>query len=116
MVRSIAGSICALALVTAAAAQAQDVVTGTLKHVDARTGVVVLEDGRVIQISTDNVFLVETDARRLAAVRPGTRVVVIESAADGNAAAVRDSRGPSALPEYPGETPRGADSHGLQAP
>lgn len=116
MVRSIAGSICALALVTAAAAQAQEVVTGTLKHVDARTGVVVLEDGRVIQTTTDTLFLVETPARRLAAVRPGTRVMVIESSAEGNAAAVTDSRAPSALPGYPGETPRAAEIPVLQAP
>jgi Cu/Ag efflux protein CusF len=116
MVRSIAGSICALALVTAAAAQAEEVVTGTLKHVDARTGVVVLEDGRVIQTTTDTVFLVETPALRLAGVRPGTRVMVIESSAEGNAAAVTDSRAPWALPGYPGETPRAAENPGFQAP
>jgi hypothetical protein len=115
MVRSIAGSICALALVTATAAQAQEVVTGTLERVDARAGVVVLEDGRVIPTTGDNVFLVETPAPRLAAVRPGTRVVVIESSPD-HPGAVMDSPSPSPFLSPPAMTPDAAESRELQAP
>jgi hypothetical protein len=110
MVRSITGSICALALVTVTAAHAQDVVTGTLERVDARAGVVVLEDGRVIPTTGDNVFLVETPAPRLAAVRPGTRVVVIETSP------LTDSPSPSPFLTPPATTPDAAASRELQAP
>jgi hypothetical protein len=115
MVRSIAGSICALALVAATAAHAEEVVTGTLERVDARTVVVVLEDGRVIQTTGDNVFLVETPAGRLAAVRPGTRVVVIETSAD-HTGAMTSSPSSSPLSGPPATTPDAAESRDLQAP
>ncbi|HEV8613890.1 MAG TPA: hypothetical protein VGU22_00200 [Methylomirabilota bacterium] len=95
MVRAIAGSIGAGALVSPTAAQAQEVVTGTLERI-----VVVFEDGRVIHTTGNNVFLVETPARRLAVVRPEARVLAIAITV----------LGPSAT------TPDAAESRELEAP
>lgn len=80
MLRRIGGSICALALFAAAPASAEEIVAGTVSRVDERAGVIVFEDGRVMRTTGDMVVLVENRPDRLAAVKPGSRVVVISRA------------------------------------
>lgn len=74
MIRSIGASICAVALLTATATAAEEIVQGTVRHVDERAGIIVLEDGRTI---------------RLDAVTPGTRIVVITADPGGGPASPR---------------------------
>jgi hypothetical protein len=81
MVRSITGSICALAVLTLVAigtAGAEQVITGTVKQVDPRTGVILLEDGRRVLITNGaTVFSNDRPVERLAVLAPGSSVVVI---------------------------------------
>jgi len=81
MVRSITGSICALALlalVAIGAASAEEIITGTVKQVDPRAGVILLEDGRQVVITNGTTVLSERrPVERLDVLAPGTSVVVI---------------------------------------
>jgi hypothetical protein len=84
MVRGFVGSTCALVtllVLAAGAASAQEVVSGTVKQIDERTGVIVLDDGRQVQTTSRSVVLVERPVDRLAAIQPGSNVVVIQRAA-----------------------------------
>jgi hypothetical protein len=104
MVRSISGSICALALLTlASSAGAQEVLTGTVQRIDGDTAVIVLDDGRTIQTTGRTIVLVQPLAGGLAAVEPGARVTVIESA-------------PSLFPGGVVESPAARAAHEAQAP
>lgn len=81
MVRRIVGSVWVVMLLTLLAASsggAQEAVSGTVQQVDERTGVIVLDDGRQVQIGGRTVVLVERPVDRLAALAPGTRVVIVE--------------------------------------
>jgi hypothetical protein len=81
MVRRIVGSIWAVMLITLLAVSsgaAQEAVSGTVQQVDERTGVIVLDDGRRVQTGGRTVVLVERPVDRLAALAPGTRVVIVE--------------------------------------
>ena len=80
MVRSITGTICALAmlaLVAIGAAGAEEIITGTVKQVDPRAGVIVLEDGRQIQITSGTTVLSDRRPVDLVALAPGASVIVI---------------------------------------
>jgi hypothetical protein len=99
MVRSIAGSMCALALLmTAWTAEALEVVTGTVQRVDERRGVVVLEDGRVIRVT------------------PGTRVVVIAAPSERPGGVVTEPPAASIMSGHPAQTPGESANEELQAP
>ena len=80
MVRSIVGAICALvtlALLPLTAAGSQDVFTGTVKAVDERSGLILFEDGRQVQVIPGTTVITEKPVDRLGALTPGTSVVVI---------------------------------------
>ena len=112
MVRVRIGSLCALvtlASLAPIAASAQDVVTGTVQQIDERSGVIVFDDGRVVQTTSRTVVLVDHPVQRLAAVSPGTRVVVLSSEPAINAS-------PAPTPATPSFEPRALDAHGSQAP
>lgn len=122
MVRTVIGPICALALLIATPAVAQEIVTGTVRYVDESAGVIVFEDGRAIQTTSETVVLVESPRADLAAVQPGTRVMVIANEPVAPNDDVRGDRGghraPSALPTSSGFTaPRsGTQEMETQAP
>jgi hypothetical protein len=80
MVRSIVGAICALvtlALLPLTAIGSQEVLTGTVKAVDERSGVILFEDGRQVQVMPGATVITEKPVDRLGALTPGTSVVVI---------------------------------------
>lgn len=81
MVRGIVGSVCAftaLTLVTAATVFAAQVITGTVRQVDERSGVIVLDDGRQVQVTSDTTVLSsERPVERLGTLTPGSSVTVI---------------------------------------
>jgi hypothetical protein len=109
MVRGFVGSIGALALLTVlsvGSAPAQTVLTGTVQQVDEGSGVIVFDDGRQVQTTNRTIVLVERPVDRLAAVQPGTSVVVIQPDAA--------SASPSFPPYWPQSRPYGPNS--LQAP
>ena len=92
MVRGITGLFCALAtltLVAIGAASAEQVISGTVKQVDPRAGVILLDDGHQVAITNDTTVLSnERPVERLATLAPGTRVIVIAPGA------------PSASPQF----------------
>jgi len=109
MVRGFFGSIGALALLTllsVGSARAQEVLSGTVKQVDERSGVILFDDGRQVQTTSRTIVLVERPVDRLAALQPGTSVVVIQPDAP--------SASPSLSPNGPQLSPYGPNS--LQAP
>jgi hypothetical protein len=80
MVRSCVGAICALvtlALLPLTAAGGQEVLTGTVKQVDERSGVILFEDGRQVQLTPGATVVTDKPVDRLGALTPGTSVVVI---------------------------------------
>jgi Cu/Ag efflux protein CusF len=104
MIRAVFASVFALTmfvLLTVTSEAAQEVLTGTVKKVDERTGVIVLDDGRQVHISGHTMVHVERPADRLASLEPGSRVVIIEQ---------EPSASPSGLPESPSESPFGPNS------
>ena len=111
MVRGFVGSLCALAVVTAltvTSAGAETVLSGTVKQVYPRAGVIVFDDGRQVQATGNTVVLREQrPVGGLAALRPGDAVVVVQP------------DGPSASPSF---TPDGysvnsyGPTHEPQAP
>ena len=109
MVRGFVGSIGALvllAVMSVGSARAQTVLTGTVQGVDERSGVILLEDGRQVQTTSRTIVLVQPPVTHLAAVQPGTSVVVIQPDAP--------SASPSFTPDGPHVSPYGPSS--LQAP
>jgi len=109
MVRGFFGSIGALALLallSVGSARAQEVLTGTVQQVDERSGVILFDDGRQVQTTGRTIVLVERPVDRLAAVQPGTSVVVIQPDAP--------NASPSFSPNGPQLSPYGPNS--LQAP
>jgi hypothetical protein len=105
MVRGFVGSMCALAtllVLAVAAAGAQEAVSGTVRQVDERTGVIVFDDGRRVQTTSRTVVLVERPVDRLAAIQPGTTVVVIQPEAP--------SASPGLAPDAPELSPYGPSS------
>jgi hypothetical protein len=107
MVRRIASfcGLAALTLLTVTPANAQDVVTGTVRQVDPRTGVIVLDDGRRVQTGHTTVLLAERPVDRLTALAPGTRVVIVKQ---------EPSASPRLAPDTFPARPFGSNS--LQAP
>jgi hypothetical protein len=80
MVRGFVGAICALvtlALLPWTAAGGQEVITGTVKQVDERSGLILFEDGRTVQVMPGTTVVTERPVDRLSALTPGTSVVVI---------------------------------------
>jgi hypothetical protein len=80
MVRGFVGAICALvtlALLPLTAAGAQEVITGTVKQVDERSGVILFEDGRQVQVTPGTTVVTDRPVDRLSALAPGSSVVVI---------------------------------------
>jgi hypothetical protein len=80
MVRAFVGAMCALvtlALLPLTATGAQEVVTGTVKQVDERSGVILFEDGRRVQVTPGATVVTERPVDRLSALAPGTSVTVI---------------------------------------
>ena len=103
MVRGVVCSILALVTsltLTVIPAGAQDVFTGIVKQVDERTGVIVFEDGRQVQTTRRTVVVVERPVDRLAAIQPGTSVVVIQPGAP-SASPVLSPDGPELSPYGP---------------
>jgi len=80
MVRGFVGAICALVTLTLlplTAAGAQEVITGTVKQVDERSGVILFEDGRQVQVMPGTTVVTDRPVDRLGALAPGSSVVVI---------------------------------------
>ena len=71
---------CALALVVATGAAAQEVVTGTVARVEPGASVIVLSDGRMYQTSSGSVIIVNEQPTTLATLEPGTQVVLRSAA------------------------------------
>jgi hypothetical protein len=67
---------CALALVAATNAAAQEVITGTVARVEPGASVIVLSDGRMYQTSPDSVIIVNEQPTTLVTLEPGTQVVL----------------------------------------
>jgi hypothetical protein len=116
MVRFRIGSLCALvtlAWLLPVTVSAQDVVTGTVKQIDERSGVIVFDDGRAVHTTSRTVVLVDRPVERLAAVSPGTRVIVLspEPAINTSPAA-----SPAATSVSPFGDPSAFGARGLQAP
>ena len=103
MARRIGALISALLLATASTASAE-IVTGTVRQVDNGTGVIVFDDGRVVPMTANTVVLLDTRPPVLAAVEPGTRVVVVT---ENSAVGADGGRGwaPSAVPGRSIEAP-----------
>jgi len=76
VVRSI-GVLAFLTLLSITAANAQEVLTGTVKQVDERSGLIVFEDGRQVHTTSRTIVLLQRPVDRLGAITPGTSVVVI---------------------------------------
>jgi hypothetical protein len=108
MARGFFGSMCALATLvslTVGTAGAQEVVTGTVKQVDERAGVIVFEDGRQVRTTGRTIVLLERPVDRLGAVTPGTTIVVINpDAANASPAFTPDTTLPS--PYAPNDAPQ----------
>lgn len=80
MVRSITGLFAAFAIlasVAIGAASAEEVVTGIVKQVDPRAGVILLDDGRRVLITNGTQVLSNERPVELVALAPGSSVVVI---------------------------------------
>jgi hypothetical protein len=111
MVRAVIRSMCALTVLTwigVAPAAAQAVVSGTVKEVYPRAGVIVFDDGRQVQLTNSTVVLREQrPVGGLAAVRPGDSVTIVQQEA-ANAS-------PSSVLQPPAMSPFGPSSE-PQAP
>jgi hypothetical protein len=71
--------VCALTLLAVTAATgvlAQPVVTGTVVRIDQPAGVVVLDNGQMYQMTSQTVVLVNNQPTAIAAIVPGTPVVL----------------------------------------
>src|SRR5258705_12821524 len=80
MIRTFVGAICALvtlALLPLTAAGAQEVITGTVKQVDERSGVILFEDGRQGQVTPGTTVVTDRPVDRLSSLAPGSSVVGI---------------------------------------
>src|SRR2546427_13136083 len=109
MTRGFFGSMCALATLvslTVGTAGAQEVLSGTVKQVDERSGVIVFEDSRQVRTTSRTIVLLERPVDRLGAVTPGASIVVINpdapSASPGLAA---DIAPPSPYGPVPPQAP-----------
>jgi hypothetical protein len=108
MARGFFGSMYALATVVTVmvgSAAAQEVISGTVKQVDERAGVIVFEDGRQVHTTGRTIVLLERPVDRLGAVTPGTSVVVINpDAANASPVFTPDTVAPS--PYAPADGPQ----------
>jgi len=106
MVRGFVGSLCALAAVmmlTVAPVGAETVLSGTVKQVYPRSGVIVFDDGRQVQMTGRTVVLREQQpVGGLAALRPGDAVTIVQQ--DGPSAS------PAFTPDGPAVSPYGPTS------
>lgn len=76
MTRRITFIACSLVLALAAGAMAQEVIRGTVVRIDQPAGVIMLDDGRMVQAGTGTTILVGERPMALADVQPGARVVI----------------------------------------
>jgi len=77
MIRRVGLSVIAAALVVwVASTSAQQVVTGTVVRIDPTAGVVVLDNGQMVQMVPNSVILVNNQPVQLGTLLPGTAVVV----------------------------------------
>ena len=69
-------AVCALTLVAATGASAQQVVTGTVVRIDQPASVIVLDNGQMYQTTAQSVVLVNGRPTTMATIAPGTIVVM----------------------------------------
>lgn len=76
MRRAIALAACALGLLIASTASAQQVITGTVVRIDPPAQVVVLDDGRMFQLGEGGAVLINDQPVAIMSVQPGSTVVI----------------------------------------
>jgi len=86
--RKVAGLAASLVLLIATSAAAQQVYTGTVLRVDPAAGVVVFNDGRMLQTTADTVVISGNQRMMFSSLQPGTTVTVY----NGQPVAIRDGR------------------------
>ena len=76
MMRTISTALGALALVAVAGTADAQILQGNVIHVDPRTGVIILEGGRQVQVTPGSQIVVGGQPARLETLQPGTAVVI----------------------------------------
>jgi hypothetical protein len=76
MIGRISLAVCALSLTALTGVSAQQVVTGTVVRIDHAAGVVVLDSGRMYQMTPQTVVIIDGAPGTLATIPPGTQVML----------------------------------------